>query len=160
MKMFSGSNASPRLARRRLGRFSGGSWGRGSSGGVRRTRGRRRVLQCQVRAVEGRVLRSRSDHDGLNGIAPALKFCQRQADAERSGELLSVHFRGSQQRSRIHLQSIPEKDQSCAKRISAERFFVFPFLRIVSLEENIERLALRKQASDARDDCFAIDLER
>src|SRR6202046_1690325 len=136
MKISSGRN-SALSARRRLGCFSRSSWSGRVGGGIRRTRGRRRILQRQVRAVERGVLCSRSDNDSLNGVAPALQLRERQADAERCRELLRIHFRGSQQRRGIHLQSIAEKDQACAERISVARFFVLPFLRIVSREDNV-----------------------
>jgi hypothetical protein len=159
MKIYWGCDVGARLARWRFGSFSRGSWARRRRSGTWCTLRGRRVLQREVSAVERRVLRSRRDHDSLNGVASALQFRQGQADAERRRVLLGIHFRGRQQGGRVHLQPIPKKNQSRTKRVSIERFFVFGFFRKVSLEENIQRLALRKQTRHAGDDCFPVDFE-
>src|SRR5271170_3635898 len=160
MKIYWGCNVSARLARGRLGCFNSGSWARRSRSGTRRRTRGRRVLQRQVSAVERGVLRSRRDHYRLNGVAPALQLRQRQTDAERRRVLLWIHFRGRQQRRLIHLQSIPEKNQSRAQRISVKGFFALSFFRKVSLEENVQRLALREQSCHARHNRLPVNFER
>ena len=160
VRMYLGRNASARLARRRLGCLDGGSWVRRSGDGIGHTGRRRRVLQRQVSAAERGVLCSGRDDNRLHGVASALQLRQRQADAERRRVLLRIHFRRRQQGGRVHLQPVPKKNQSRAKRVSVERFFVFGFFRKVSLEENVERLALREQPRHAGDDRFPVDFER
>src|SRR5580704_12473705 len=118
VKMYSGRNASACLARRRLGCFNDGSWVRRNGGGIRRAGRRRWVLQGQVSAAERGVLRSRRDDNRLHGVASALQLRQRQADAERRRVLLRIHFRRRQQGGRVHLQPVPKKNQSRAKRVS------------------------------------------
>ena len=76
VKMYSRRDASARLARRRLGRISGGSWIRRSGDGIRRSRGRRRILQRQVSAAESGVLCSGCDDNRLHGVASALQLRQ------------------------------------------------------------------------------------
>ncbi len=160
VKIYSGRNASARLARWRLGCFNDGGLVRRTGRGIRRAGRRRWVLQRQVSAAERRVLCSGCDDHRLHGVASALQPRQRQADAERRRVLLRIHFRRRQQGGRIHLQPVPKKNQSRAKRVSVERFFVFGFFRKVSLEENVQRLALREQARHAGDDRFPVDFQR
>ena len=120
--------------------------------GPRRDSGLAGLFEGEVGAAEGGLLRARGDRDGLHRVAARGQLRERQADAERCGVRLRVDAVGASSGVAFTCTPSRKKTRPARSVLGIERLGLSGLLRIVGLEENIERLLLREEARHAGHD--------